>query len=570
MTMKIPDTDHGQVRRRTVLTTVAVTILAASCDDGLVEPPPSTPASGQPMAASVHAGDRDALAALYHATGGPDWTRTDNWLTDESVDEWYGVVVDSAGRVSGLHLHRNGLTGQLPDELGDLAGLRSLQLHGNQLTGSIPPELGGLRRLGALVLSDNDLSGALPPELAELDSLRGFWAGDNELEGVVPAAFRDLRPLFFDIEGNEKLCLPGTGEFAAWVEGLLYFAGSVCGKDDVEVLRILYEATDGANWNNADGWLEGGNASGWHGVETDSVGRVSELDLSDNGLAGALPRELGRLVSLVTLDVSGNRLSGALPEPLGALASLAALDVSANRLGGRLPEELGALASLAKLNLSSNYFAGPLPLSLSNTPLEELKYEYTRLCVPDDRGFRNWLGSIPVHDGTGEVCAILTEREILEAFYEATNGPDWTDNRNWLTDAPLGEWYGVSTDADGHVTGLHLRRNFLNGKIPREIGGMVHLEYLDLEENYFLEPPIPEELFDLPVLRELWLGDTSLSGPLPAAIGRLAKLKNLYWGWSGLTGPMPPEIGGLTELWNLSLGGNAMTGAIPPELKTIS
>ena len=571
MTGKSPDTSSKwAARRATVPTALALTLLATSCDDELVEPIPRALAPGQSPAALIHAADRDALVALYHATGGPDWTHSDNWLSDASLDDWYGVVADSAGRVTGLRLRDNGLTGTLPAALGDLAELRFLQFPQNGLTGAIPSEIGSLGRLGALWLSDNDLSGVLPPELAELDSLRGFWVGDNELEGVVPAAFRDLRPLFFDIEGNEKLCLPGTAEFAAWVEGLLYFAGSVCGKDDVEVLRNLYEATDGANWNNADGWLEGGNASGWHGVTTDSVGRVSGIDLSDNGLAGSLPQELGRLVSLVTLDVSGNRLSGALPERLGVLASLTALDVSANRLAGRLPEELGALASLAKLNLSSNYFAGPLPLSLSNTPLEELKYEYTRLCVPDDRGFRNWLASVTVHDGTGEVCAILTEREILEAVYKATNGPDWTNSHNWLTDAPLGEWYGVSTNADGHVTGLNLRRNFLNGRIPREIGGMVHLEYLNLETNHFLEPPIPPEFFDLTELRELWLGGSSLSGPLPPAIGRLAKLEQLSWGWSGLTGPIPPEIAGLTELTRLILGGNAMIGAIPPALGSLS
>lgn len=571
MTRKSPGTfSVGAARRATVATVLALTILATSCDDELVEPIPPARAPGQSPAAFAHAGDRDALVALYNATGGPEWTHSDNWLSDEPLDDWYGVVADSAGRVTGLRLRDNGLTGSLPAALGDLAELRFLQLPQNGLTGAIPSGIGSLGRLGALWLSDNDLSGTLPPELAELDSLRGFWAGDNELEGVVPAAFRDLQPLFFDIEGNVKLCLPGTAEFEAWVERLLYFAGSVCGKDDIVVLRVLYEATDGANWNNADGWLEGGNASGWHGVETDSVGRVSGIDLSHNGLAGALPPELGRLVSLVTLDVSGNRLSGVLPEQLEALESLAALDVSANRLAGRLPKELGALASLAKLNLSSNYFTGPLPLSLSNTPLEELKYEYTRLCVPDDTAFRNWLASITVHEGTGEVCAILTEREILEAFYEATNGQDWTNSHNWLTDAPLGEWHGVSTDADGHVTRLNLRRNFLNGRIPREIGGMVHLEYLNLESNHFLESPIPPELFDLPELRELRLGSSSLSGPLPAAIGTLAKLEHLDWGWSGLTGPMPPEIAGLTELTRLHLGGNAMIGAVPPELGNLS
>ena len=260
-------------RRRTVAA-LALLLAATACDDGFLQPPTPASAPLSPAAMLAQATDRAALEALYHATAGPDWTHNDNWTTDEPLDEWYGVVVDDAGRVTGLHLPRNGLKGELPTALGDLEGLRSLHLHANELTGSIPPELVGLQRLGALVLSDNDLSGPLPEEFAELDSLVGLWVGDNSLEGVVPAGFTNLQPLFFDIEGNERLCLPGTAEFAAWADRLLFFAGSVCGKDDLDVLRSLYEATGGANWTNADGWLEGDNASGWHGVETDSVGRV--------------------------------------------------------------------------------------------------------------------------------------------------------------------------------------------------------------------------------------------------------------------------------------------------------
>ena len=38
------------------------------------------------------------------------------------------------------------------------------------------------------------------------------------------------------------------------------------------------------------------------------------------------------------------------------------------------------------------------------------------------------------------------DRAALVALYNATDGPNWVINENWLTDAPLGEWYGVDTD----------------------------------------------------------------------------------------------------------------------------
>ena len=59
-------------------------------------------------------------------------------------------------------------------------------------------------------------------------------------------------------------------------------------------------------------------------------------------------------------------------------------------------------------------------------------------------------------EGTAEVRVAGPERAALEEFYEATDGPNWVNSENWLTDAPLGEWFGVETDADGRVVELDL------------------------------------------------------------------------------------------------------------------
>ncbi len=57
--------------------------------------------------------DRAVLVAFYHATDGPNWRRSDNWLTDAPLSEWYGVQI-SVGRVLGLKLKDNNLTGPIP------------------------------------------------------------------------------------------------------------------------------------------------------------------------------------------------------------------------------------------------------------------------------------------------------------------------------------------------------------------------------------------------------------------------------------------------------------------------
>ena len=74
--------------------------------------------------------DRAVLVTLYNATNGPNWSNSDNWLTDAPLEDWYGVSLDASGRVREVRLDGNGLTGQIPPELGDLTNLQSLDLDG--------------------------------------------------------------------------------------------------------------------------------------------------------------------------------------------------------------------------------------------------------------------------------------------------------------------------------------------------------------------------------------------------------------------------------------------------------
>ena len=128
--------------------------------------------SGGPsvQVAATGATDRAALTALYNATGGPSWTRRDNWLSSNPLSDWYGVRVDTDGRVTSLALGGNNLTDSLPSQIGDLTSLGILQLYNNKLTGPIPAEIGKLVNLEILFLEDNEFSGRLPSELGQLTS----------------------------------------------------------------------------------------------------------------------------------------------------------------------------------------------------------------------------------------------------------------------------------------------------------------------------------------------------------------------------------------------------------------
>ena len=86
-------------------------------------------------------GQREALAALYEATGGDNWNRKENWCTDRPLFYWDGVQLEGSSYVvQVLHLSGNNLTGSLPPELVKLTGMSELRFDGNHLTGKVPDE----------------------------------------------------------------------------------------------------------------------------------------------------------------------------------------------------------------------------------------------------------------------------------------------------------------------------------------------------------------------------------------------------------------------------------------------
>ncbi len=423
-----------------------------------------------------------------------------------------------------LNLGFNALAGEVPPELGNLADLEALNLHQNGLSGEIPPELGNLSNLWTLGLGNNLLSGEIPPELGNLVNLRRLQLQGNLLSGPISPRLGNLVNLWeLWLQGND-VCVPGSSAFLAWfnrIENRWPRPGVFCNGADLAALESLYDLTDGANWTESDGWLDGSALEEWHGVETDSLGRVTALALSDNGLSGLLPGVIGNLGQLASLRIDGNEL------------------------GGRLP------------------------LSLTALDLEEFHYDGTDLCEPATDEFRRWSDGIRSHRGTAVQCPPLTERDALVALYEGTGGPGWAKRNGWLSDAPLRRWAGVEVDAQGRVVGLDLSGNGLSGPIPPELGGLSNLEELSLAWNA-LSGAVPPELGSLSRLSSLSLRRNRLAGPIPVELGGLSNLSQLDLAWNDLSGAIPPELGGLSNLWSLSLEGNGLAGGIPPELGGLS
>ena len=500
----------------------------------------------------------------------------------EATNQLTGSIPSELGNLTNLrtlNLRYNDLTGGIPSELGKLANLESLRLEGNRklgglippeigdltnvrdlrlsqtnLTGPIPPELGQLTMLRILVLSQNNLNGPIPPELGDLKTLRTLRLSENDLSRPIPRSFLNLAHLEQFLFGvNDGLCAPGTAPFTAWLAeinlGSSFLKGPYCSESDAAVLESLFKSANGQDWTNATGWLDGPVLENWHGVRVDTLGLVTALDLSENNLSGTLPTSLGRLDQLTELRLDGNpSLSGLIP----------------------------------------------LSLSLTNLSIDVLHYAGTELCAPAAPPFHEWVNTVGSHEGTGKECAVTPDREILVALYEATGGPNWRNNANWLTDAPLGMWHGIEVDEEGQVIGVdlttnnlvgtipspigyltHLRRlqldkNGLTGSIPREIAYLAHLETLDVSYNR-LAGSIPPELGNLESLKRLAIGGNSdFRGYIPPELGNLNALEVLQAGGCGMAGSIPPELGNLTNLRSLVISGPRLSGPIPPELGNLA
>ncbi|MYK98155.1 MAG: hypothetical protein F4014_04900, partial [Gemmatimonadetes bacterium] len=157
------------------------------------------------------------------------------------------------------------------------------------------------------------------------------------------------------------------------------------------------------------------------------------------------------------------------------------------------------------------------------------------------------------------------DRELLIDFYHATDGPNWTDNTNWLTDEPLEKWHGIEVDSTGNVVSIWLNDNGLKGPLPAILGNLTHLEVLGLVDNE-LSGEIPSELGNLQEMRRLLLQVNQLSGSIPASLGDLTKLDTMDLHFNRLTGEIPTTFGKLANLVYLHLGNNLLSGPIPPSI----
>ena len=353
----------------------------------------------------------------------------------ELWDECYSIT-----NTTSLLRINQGLTGEIPSEIGQLTNLVTLKLHYNELTGSIPPEIGNLTSLVKLDLRYNNLSGSIPTEVWSLTSLKELGIQKNQFSGTIPSAIGNLtelthlylygnqftgsipaeignlinvwklhlnnnqftglipeticnidmsfyNPYSFDISGNQLL--PPYPDCVAEFVGYQYsedcasnylFDGICTEQSDLDVLqKFIDNSSETINMemdDNNNGIIEPielGTQHWWNGRLTElncNYDLVNELTLSDLGLSGEIPQDIGTLDSLEFLWLEDNQLTGPIPSEIGNLSKLKYLIMHHNQLSDSIPSEIGNLSNLEILKLDNNQLTGYIPESICDLTLQ--------------------------------------------------------------------------------------------------------------------------------------------------------------------------------------------------------
>ncbi|KAK3021311.1 hypothetical protein RJ639_046882 [Escallonia herrerae] len=347
---------------------------------------------------------RDVDNVLY------DWTDS----PDSDYCMWRGVTCDNVTfSVIALDLKGNRLSGQIPDEIGDCAALKSLDLSFNELFGDIPFSISKLKQLEGLDLAQNRLIGEIPRLIYWNEVLQYLDVRNNSLTGTIPQDIGNCTAFqVLSLQGNQLSGqIPSVIGLMQALAVLDLSCNSLSGQIPPILGNLTYTEKLYLHSNKLSGSIppELGNMTKLHYLELNDnqlsgcippeLGKLTDFNvhgnrlngsiplafqrlesmtylyvpifissilrnLSSNNIRGPIPVELSRIGNLDTLDLSKNRISGSIPSSLGDLEHLLKLNLSKNDLTGYIPAEFGNLRSVMEIDLSNNHLSGPIPQEL--------------------------------------------------------------------------------------------------------------------------------------------------------------------------------------------------------------
>ena len=294
------------------------------------------------------------------------------------------------------------------------------------------------------------------------------------------------------------------------------------------------------------------------------IGNLTDLyylELVDNNLSGPIPDELWTLTNLEQLRIQKNQLTGSIPPEIGDLTELTHLYLYGNQFTGPIPSEIGDLTNVVKFHINNNQFSGLIPETICNMNVtvynpHSFDISGNQLVPPYPNCVSNFVEYQYSEDCESNylfngICTEQSDLDVLQQFIDnssETINMEMDDNNNGLIEPiELGTQWWVG----GRLAELNCNYDLAN-EFP--------LDDLGLSGN------IPSEIGNLESMEFLWLEDNQLTGPIPSGIGNLEHLKYLILHYNQLSGSIPAEMGNLSNLEILKLNNNQLTGFIPDSI----
>jgi hypothetical protein len=98
---------------------------------------------------------------------------------------------------------------------------------------------------------------------------------------------------------------------------------------------------------------------------------------------------------------------------------------------------------------------------------------------------------------------------------------DWVDETGWTTSTDECTWFGVTCDETGIVTDITMPANGLTGSLPPDLARLSSLRTLTVTDNE-IEGPLPEYLFTMPALEEVYLDGNLIDDEITYATGMIS------------------------------------------------
>ncbi|XP_027172261.1 receptor kinase-like protein Xa21 [Coffea eugenioides] len=327
--------------------------------------------------------------------------------------------------------------------------------------------------------------------------------------------------------------------FLCFLPGCLALTSTNIATDQSSLLALRAQISFDPQEILAKNWSVASPVCDWIGVTCSSGHRrVTALNISNMGLSGTLPPQLGNLSFLVSLNMSRNNFRGELQPELARLNRLKVLNLAVNNLNGLLPNcftglippSISNMSKLATLILVNNSLEGKIPEEIFNiSSLEMISL-----------GVNSLSGSLPDY-----MCFHLPRLRFIGLSMNKFSGQ-----------------IPSNLAQCSELQALSFSFNKFTGNTPKEIGNLKKLEVIYFAMNS-LTGEIPKELANLTMLKFLDLSDNNITGEIPREISNLHNLEKLNLGWNNVSGSIPVEIFNLSRLKLMSLAGNKLSGILP-------